>query len=175
MKTKKIISTFLWALIACAILALLATSCSHRVYEPLQSVHTDTVYKARRDSVRLHDSTVIKLRTVIRDSTRVKDSTVIKLGADGKQVGYEKYSSTDRYHNTDNSQELQREVDKYKEAYDSLRAVRQDTIRVQKSLSSWQKTKINYGGYAMGIIGLMIICLVLYIAKKKKVFSFLKV
>lgn len=30
--------------------------CSHRVYVPLQSVHTDTVYKAMRDSVHVRFS-----------------------------------------------------------------------------------------------------------------------
>lgn len=44
-----------WPIVLLLFLVAL-TGCSHRVYVPLQSVHTDTVYKAMRDSVHVRFS-----------------------------------------------------------------------------------------------------------------------
>lgn len=147
--------------------AVLFTSCSHRTYVPLQSVRTDTVYMARKDSVHIKDSLVVKQVINIRDSIAIHDSVVIVKDEQGNVKERLIVRYRDRWHATQDNLTLQRQIDRYKASNDSLRAVKRDSISVpvpvEKKLTRWQKFKMDVGGWAIGAMSTFIVASVGYI------------
>ena len=154
-------------LIGFALTALCFTSCSHRTYVPLQSVHTDTIYISRKDSVHIKDSLVVKQVVNIRDSVAIHDSVVIVRNEQGEVKEKLIVRYRDRWHATQDNLTLQRQIDRYKASNDSLRAVRRDSVSVpvpvEKKLSRWQKIKMDVGGWAIGAMSTFILAAVGYI------------
>lgn len=70
----------LLGLAACALIDLLLCSCRSVRYVPVETVRTDTVYKARRDSA------AWAWRTIVKDSVRLRDSTVLVVDTAGNVV-----------------------------------------------------------------------------------------
>ena len=147
--------------------AVLFTSCSHRTYVPLQSVRTDTVYMARKDSVHIKDSLVVKQVINIRDSIAIHDSVVIVQDEQGNIKERLIVRYRDRWHATQDNLTLQRQIDRYKASNDSLRATRKERIEVpvpvEKKLSRWEKLKMDVGGWAIGAMSTFILASVGYI------------
>ena len=141
--------------------AVLFTSCSHRTYVPLQSVRTDTVYMARKDSVHIKDSLVVKQVINIRDSIAIHDSVVIVQDEQGNIKERIIVRYRDRWHATQDNLTLQRQIDRYKASNDSLRAVKRDSISVpvpvEKKLTRWQKFKMDVGGWAIGAMSTVLL------------------
>ena len=147
--------------------AVLCVSCSHRTYVPLQSVRTDTVYMARKDSVHIKDSLVVKQVINIRDSIAIHDSVVIVKDEQGNVKERLIVRYRDRWHATQDNLTLQRQIDRYKASNDSLRATRRERIEVpvpvEKKLSRWEKLKMDVGGWAIGAMSTFILASVGYI------------
>lgn len=147
--------------------AVLCVSCSHRTYVPLQSVRTDTVYMARKDSVHIKDSLVVKQVINIRDSIAIHDSVVIVKDEQGNIKEKLIIRYRDRWHATQDNLTLQRQIDRYKASNDSLRATRKERIEVpvpvEKKLSRWEKLKMDVGGWAIGAMSTFILAAVGYI------------
>ena len=150
-----------------ALTALCFTSCSHHTYVPLQSVHTDTVYMARKDSVHIKDSLVIRQVINIRDSVAIHDSVVIIKDEQGNVKEKLIVRYRDRWHATEDNLSLQRQIDRYRASNDSLRAVKRDSVSVpvpvEKKLSRWQKFKMDVGGWAIGAMSTVLLGVVGYI------------
>ena len=150
-----------------AMLSLFLCGCSHRTYVPLQSVRTDTVYMARKDSVHIKDSLVIRQVINVRDSVAIHDSVVIVKDEQGniKEKLIVRYR--DRWHATLDNLTLQRQIDRYKASNDSLRATKTEykeiPIPVEKKLSRWQKIKMDVGGWAIGAMSTFLLAIVGYI------------
>lgn len=150
-----------------ALTALCFTSCSHRTYVPLQSVRTDTVYMARKDSVHIKDSLITRQVINIRDSVAIHDSVVIVKDDQGniKEKLIVRYR--DHWHATQDALTLLRLIDRYKASNDSLRAIKTEykevPIPVEKKLSRWQKIKMDVGGWAIGAMSTFILAAVSYI------------
>ena len=150
-----------------ALTALCFTSCSHRTYVPLQSVHTDTVYMAKKDSIHIKDSLITRQVINIRDSIAIHDSVVIVTDDQGhiKEKLIVRYR--DRWHATQDNLTLQRQIDRYKASNDSLRATKTEykevPIPVEKKLSRWQKIKMDVGGWAIGAMSTFLLAIVGYI------------
>ncbi|MUL27136.1 hypothetical protein F0475_02095 [Prevotella sp. A2879] len=147
--------------------AVLCVSCSHRVYVPVQSVRTDTVYMARKDSVHIKDSLIIRQVINIRDSIAIHDSVVIVKDEQGNVKERLIVRYRDRWHATQDNLTLQRQLDRYKASNDSLRATRKERIEVpvpvEKKLSRWEKLKMDVGGWAIGAMSTFILASVGYI------------
>lgn len=147
--------------------AVLFTSCSHRTYVPLQSVRTDTVYMAKKDSVHIKDSLVVRQVINIRDSIAIHDSVVIVKDEQGNVRERLIVRYRDRWHATQDNLTLQRQIDRYKASNDSLRATRKERIEVpvpvEKKLSRWEKLKMDVGGWAIGAMSTFILAAVGYI------------
>lgn len=150
-----------------ALTALCFTSCSHRTYVPLQSVHTDTVYMARKDSVHIKDSLVIRQVINVRDSVAIHDSVVIIKDEQGNIKEKLIIRYRDRWHATEDNLSLQRQIEHYKASNDSLRATRKERIEVpvpvEKKLSRWQKIKMDVGGWTIGAMSTVLLGVIGYI------------
>ena len=150
-----------------ALTALCFTSCSHRTYVPLQSVRTDTVYIARKDSVHIKDSLVVRQVINIRDSVAIHDSVVIIKDEQGNIKEKLIIRYRDRWHATQDNLTLQRQIDRYKASNDSLRATKKEykevPVPVEKKLSRWQKFKMDVGGWAIGAMSTVLLGVVGYI------------
>ncbi len=150
-----------------ALTALCLTSCSHRVYVPVQSIRTDTVYMARKDSVHIKDSLITRQVINIRDSIAIHDSVVIIKDEQGNIKERLIVRYRDRWHATQDYLTLLRLIDRYKASNDSLRATMKEHIEVPKvverELSRWQKIKMDVGGWAIGAMSTFILAAVGYI------------
>lgn len=150
-----------------ALTALCFTSCSHRVYVPVQSIRTDTIYMAKKDSVHIKDSLITRQVINIRDSVAIHDSVVIVQDEQGNVKERLIVRYRDRWHATQDNLTLQRQIDRYKASNDSLRATKTEykevPIPVEKKLSRWQKIKMDVGGWAIGAMSTFLLAIVGYI------------
>lgn len=121
-------------------LLVLATGCSRKVYVPVESVvsRTDTIYsaKVRIDSV------------IMRDSVAVFQK--------GDTVLITKYR--DRYR----VKELTDTV--YQSAIDSVKV--SVPYPVERELSRWERTKMDFGGAAIGALVIALCVAVAWLIKK---------
>ncbi len=126
------------ALLIC--LLVLATGCSRKVYVPVESVvsRTDTIHsaKVRVDSV------------IMRDSVAVFQK--------GDTVLITKYR--DRYR----VKELTDTV--YQSAIDSVKV--SVPYPVERELSRWERTKMDFGGMAIGALVIALCVAVVWLIKK---------
>ena len=147
--------------------ALCLTSCSHRVYVPVQSIRTDTIYMSRKDSVHIKDSLITRQVINIRDSVAIHDSVVIVKDEQGNVKERLIVRYRDRWHATQDNLTLQRQIDRYKASNDSLRAIKTEykevPVPVEKKLSRWQKIKVYVGGWAIGAMLTFLLVIVGYI------------
>lgn len=138
--------------ILAVLLASLVSSCRTVKYVPVER-KLET-----RDSVVIRDSTVIRDVVNYRDSVVTRDSTVLVLDESGNVIRTELYRQKEVY------RELQKEYDALLERYKSLEARKTDSIPVpypvEKELTAWQQTKVNYGGWAMVIVFVFILVVV---------------
>ena len=108
----------------------ICSGCRTIEYYPLETVRIDTVY-------------VNKQRV---DSVMVRDSVHITEKGDTVTEFRLKY------------------IYKYRDRVDTLYLSKTDTISapypVEKKLTKWQQTKVNYGGWAMGIVFAFILIVV---------------
>ena len=150
-----------------ALTALCFTSCSHRAYVPLQSVHTDTVYMARKDSVHIKDSLIIRQVINVRDSVAIHDSVVIIKDEQGNIKEKLIIRYRDRWHATQDNLTLQRLLAHYKASNDILRATKKEykevPVPIEKKLSRWQKIKMDVGGWAIGAMSIFLLAIIGYI------------
>ena len=150
-----------------ALTALCFTSCSPKVYVPLKSVRTDTLYLSSRDSVRIKDSLIVRQVINVRDSIAVHDSVVIIQDEQGNIKERLFIHYRDRWHATQDNLVLQRQLDRYKASNDSLRATKTEykevPIPVEKKLSRWQKFKMEVGGWAIGAMSATLLVIAGYI------------
>ena len=109
---------------------LLLTGCKTIKYYPLETVRHDTVY----------------IQSVKLDSILVKDSIHITEKGDTVTEFRLKY------------------IYKYKDRTDTLYLSRVDTVSVpypvEKELTGWQRVKVDYGGWAMGLVFVFILIVV---------------
>jgi len=145
----------------------LCISCSHRVYVPVQSIRTDTIYMSRKDSVHIKDSLITRQVINIRDSVAIHDSIVIIKDDQGhiKEKLIVRYR--DRWHATQDNLTLLRLIDCYKASNDSLRATMKEHIEapkvIERELSRWQKIKMDVGGWAIGAMSTFLLAIIGYI------------
>ena len=105
-------------------------------YFPVETVRTDTVY----------------VNSVSVDSVLVRDSVYIHEKGDTVTEYRYKY------------------VYRFKDRVDTLYISSRDTVSVpypvEKDLTRWQRTKVDYGGWAMGIVFVFILVVVGYMVYK---------
>ncbi|TFU93980.1 hypothetical protein E4T81_05140 [Barnesiella sp. WM24] len=119
-----------------ALLAAVICGCTRTVYEPVETVRTEKDVVTRW----LTD-------TVIQNDTRfifVKGDTVIDW--------------RDRWR------------ERTKEVHDTVYVERTDSVPVpypvERELSRWERVKVDYGGFALGLVGSVLAVAVIWLAKK---------
>lgn len=119
--------------------------------------------KETRDSVIYRDSVVEREIVSERDSTVIKDSTVIIMDDKGNIIRTELYREKERF------RELNSDYRLLQARYDSLYQSKQTEIQipypVEKELSRWERLKIEFGGWAIGLISGLIVIGIGYIVK----------
>ncbi|MDE7116238.1 MAG: hypothetical protein K2O56_07415 [Muribaculaceae bacterium] len=141
-ETKQEITRAAWGMLlalsltALVLMCLVATGCSRKVYVPLETVRTE------KDMV-----TRWLTDTVIQNDTRfifVKGDTVIDW--------------RDRWR------------ERIKEVHDTCYIERTDTVRVpvpvERELSRWEQTKMDFGGAAIGATVVVLCIAVIWLIKK---------
>lgn len=150
-----------------ALTALCLTSCSHRVYVPVQSIRTDTIYMSKKDSVHIKDSLITRQVITVRDSIAIHDSVVIVKDEQGNVKERLIVRYRDHWHATQDNLTLLRLIDRYKASNDSLLATMREHIEVPKvverELSRWEKIKMDVGGWAIGAMSTFLLAIIGYI------------
>ena len=147
--------------------AVLFTSCSHKVYVPVESVRTDTLYLSHRDSIHVKDSIVMHHVVNTRDSVAIHDSVVIVQDKQGNIKERLIVRYRDRWHATQDNLTLQRQIDRYKASNDSLRATKTEykevPVPVERKLSRWEKLKMDVGGWGIGAMSTVLLGVIGYV------------
>ena len=150
-----------------AMLSLFLCSCSHKVYVPVESVRTDTMYLSHRDSVHVKDSVIMHHVIHTRDSVAIHDSVVIVRNEQGEVKERLIVRYRDRWHATQDNLTLQRQLDRYRLENDSLREanseIQNTVVPVEKQLTRWQQIKMEVGGWAIGAVSIVVIVIISYI------------
>mgnify|MGYP001744258482 CR=1 FL=1 len=146
---------------------MLFCGCSHKVYVPVESVRTDTLYLSHRDSIHVKDSIVMHHVINTRDSVAIHDSVVIVKNEQGEVKERLIVRYRDRWHATQDNLTLQRLLAHYKASNDILRATRKERIEVpvpvERKLSRWEKLKMDVGGWAIGAMSTVLLGIIGYI------------
>ena len=112
------------------LMSAICSGCKTVKYYPMETVRHDTVY----------------IQSLKLDSILVKDSVNITEKGDTVTEFRLKY------------------IYKYRDRVDTIYRSKTDTVSVpypvEKQLTKWQQTKVNYGGWAMGIVFAFILIVV---------------
>lgn len=144
---------------------LLMGGCTKRVYVPVENavIRTDTVthYINSTDSVTL-------IERIYESDTRY-DSIAPILDSLNRVIGW------DRWHFRESTKKDSREIDRLRSLVDSLRAVKRDSVDrpvpypVERPLTKWERTKMDFGGMFLGGMVVAVIAAVLiWIVKRKR-------
>ena len=126
----------------------------------------------------VHDTIHVENLSQIVDSVRQsviesrRDCVVIVKDTAGNVI------NTAQWHFRDTSKELSHSKEKvdstayFRSVIDSLRRIKQDSVyiskEVEKELSLWDRTKINFGGWAFIVVAATIIYLIWWSKRKDK-------
>lgn len=126
----------------------------------------------------VHDTIHVENLSQIVDSVRQsviesrRDCIIIVKDTAGNVI------NTAQWHYRDTNKELSHSKEKvdstayFRSVIDSLRRVKQDSVyiskKVEKELSLWDRTKINFGGLAFVIVAATVIYLTWFIKRKDK-------
>lgn len=142
---------FIWIL--CLILA---SSCrTTQQIEKTKSEHQVEI----KDSVNIRDSIRITDKLNVRDSIRIKDSTVVVVDEQGNVIRTELYRERERYRDLEKDYSWLQE--QYHNLYRAYQESKADTVYIEQKqqLTRWQQFQQDIGGWAIGVVVIMI-CIV---------------
>ena len=153
------------AIVIVVLLMLCLTSCTTTKYVPVETIKTDTLFKARKDSIRFITYYARK------DSVHVRDSVAVKLDAEGN------VARTDTWHWIERFKSERDSTSYYKALTDSLKNKKNNQqtkiVTVTKTVMEKypMRKKIRIGviallaGFGVGVFRKKIVELVLKIIK----------
>lgn len=161
------LATFAVAMALSVLFALLFAGCTNTKYVPVESVtsRTDTVY-----SVKVRVDSVKSIERIFELDNRY-DSVAPILDSLNRVIGW------DRYHFRETTKINDREMERLRAENDSLKAVKRDSVErmvpypVERPLTSWEQTKMDFGGMAIGglmALGLVVIAFAVWLIKVKR-------
>ena len=137
-----------------------------------ETVRTEYIDRYVHDTIRIGNLTQIIDSVRVSVTESVKDCVVIVKDTAGNVI------NKAQWHNRDTNKELSHSKEKvdstayFRSIIDSLRRIKQDSVyikkEVEKELSLWDRTKINFGGLAFVIVAATIIYLTWFIKRKDR-------
>lgn len=140
------------------LMTFILAGCTRTVYVPMPSV-----------SVERNDHTV---NATYIEKDRSRESTREQVTSDTKVTVNENGDTlrTDTRFIYLRDRETERENERLRAIVDSLRSVKVDSVAVlypvEREPSRWERTKVDYGGYAMVLLGAVIAVTVIWLIKK---------
>ena len=137
-----------------------------------ETVRTEYIDRYVHDTIRIGNLTQIidSVRVLVTES--VKDCVVIVKDTAGNVINKAQWHNRDTNKELSHSKETVDSVAYYRSIIDSLRRIKQDSVyikkEVEKELSLWDRTKINFGGLAFVIVAATIIYLTWFIKRKDR-------
>lgn len=137
-----------------------------------ESVRTEYVDRYIHDTIHIDNLTQIidSVRESVIESRR--DCVVIVKDTAGNVI------NSSQWHFKDKTKELSHESKKvdstayYRSVIDSLRRVKNDSVYITKTiereLSLWERTKVNFGGFAIIVLAAVVIYLIWWSKRKDK-------
>jgi uncharacterized protein YuzE len=128
----------------------LLASCTTTRYVSVPEYHTDTLYKARTDSIRW------RVVTNVIDSLNVRDSVILRVNDKGEVTGKDTWHWRDRFRSEKDS------TDYYKSRLDSLSHIKTDTISkpypIEKTVTIYKLHWWQKDFMWVGIIAVVALC-----------------
>lgn len=145
-------------MIALCILLAFAAGCTRTVYVPMPSVSVE-----RNDhSVNATDIEKDRSRESTREQATLDTKVTVNENGDTLRTDTRFIYLRDR--------ETERENERLRAIVNSLRSAKADSVPVpypvERELSRWERTKVDYGGYAMVLLGAMLAVAVIWLIKK---------
>lgn len=170
----EVCAALLIAILMMLAVAVMVSGCTRTVYEPVEVVRTEYVeadttgfYERLRDLFESMYSRETSSDSVI---DRSKETVVLKENGDTARHDTERtvYVSSRR------EKELEHKLSERDSIIDSLRlqlaSVKSDSIPVpypvERKLSRWEQTKMDFGGFAMGGVAVALCVAVIWLIKK---------
>ena len=137
-----------------------------------ESVRTEYVDRYIHDTIHIENMTQIldSVRESVIESRR--DCVVIVKDTAGNVI------NSSQWHFKDKTKELSHESKKvdstayYRSVIDSLRRVKNDSAYITKTIESelsvWERTKVNFGGFAIIVLAAVVIYLIWWSKRKDK-------
>lgn len=119
-----------------------------------------------KDSLNIRDSIRITDKLNVRDSLRIKDSTVVVVDEQGNVIRTELYRERERY------RDLEKDYSSLQEQYHDLflrhQEATSDTVYTEREqqLTRWEQIRLDVGGWAIGVVIIVILIVVGYIIYK---------
>lgn len=142
------------------LMTFILAGCTRTVYVPMPSVSVE------RNDHSVNATDIEKDRS--RESTReqVTSDTKVTVNENGDTL------RTDTRFIYLRDRETERENERLRAIVDSLRSVKVDSVPVpypvERELSRWERTKVDFGGYAMALLGAVIAVAVTWLARRRK-------
>lgn len=163
---------------ACAILLALSVAalcgCADKVYVPVESVRTEYRYKDNAELLDVVKSLTERLYQKERQVDSLMRSRNERLVLNDKGDTLRHDTELVVYRASHREKELERllesKSDSIRELRQRLESVKSDTIPVpypvEKQLTKWQQTKMDFGGIAIGVIIAVVCIAVIWLIKK---------
>ncbi len=163
---------------ACAILLALSVAalcgCADKVYVPVESVRTEYRYKDNAELLDVVKSLTERLYQKERQVDSLMRSRNERLVLNDKGDTLRHDTELVVYRASHREKELERllesKSDSIRELRQRLESVKSDSIPVpypvEKQLTKWQQTKMDFGGIAIGVIIAVVCIAVIWLIKK---------
>ncbi len=159
---------------AIAIALLLLGGCTPTRYVPVESVRTEYVGENSAELLNVINSLNERLAVKERQTDSLMHSRNERLVLSDRGDTLRHDTELTIYRASHREKELERLVesqrDSIRELTEQLESVKSDTIRVpypvEKQLSRWEQTKMDFGGFALGGVAVVLCIAVVWLIRK---------
>lgn len=179
-ETKQEITRAAWGMLlalsltALILMCLVATGCTRKVYVPLETIRTEYI---EADTTGLYERMRSffesqRLKETSSDSIidRTKETVVLKENGDTARHDKERMVYVASHREKELEYKVQQQDSTIKALRLQLESVKSDSIPVpypvERKLTKWEQTKMDFGGFAIGAIIAVVCIAVVWLIKK---------
>lgn len=167
-------TALLIAIIALLAVAVMTSGCTRTNYVPVETVRTEYI---EADTTGLYERLRSYFESIYRRETstdsvidRSKETVVLKENGDTARHDKERIVYVASHREKELEHKVQQQDSTIKALRLQLESVKSDTIPVpypvEKQLTRWQQTKMDFGGIAIGVIIAVVCIAVIWLIKK---------